>query len=222
VVPRYHSLWGLVLLSVIVGSVCHCEQRFTATPPVLAPESVGPVSPADASVASTVPGASSPAPDTSHAMSIFLCSVRPEECPAAEERALAASYRVVFGSGRGVIRTREQAMTDLYRELRDRMGAGEQLVAHPHLRADAGAGDGLGGRPPKATTPSTDALAESALHLLDVVDGAGELTVDVNHASRSGCLLSLASAGGGAAATSRCLIQEPEQLHSHGKGGISF
>jgi hypothetical protein len=153
-------------------------------------------------------------------MSISSCSWIPQDCLAADQDAsVDAMYRVVFGSGRGVVRTREQAMTDLYRELRDRTDAGDRLTVRPRRRTDLGGG--AGGHAPSTTpsTPSSDAVAQSAMRLLDTVDGVGELVVDVNHNSRSGCMLSLEhSVGDGGA--SQCLIDEPERPHGRGRGGV--
>ncbi len=130
-----------------------------------------------------------------------------------------AMYHVVFGSGRGVLRTREQAMTDLYRELRDRIDAGDRLRVRPRRRADLGGG--ARGHAPSTTpsTPSSDAVAQSAMRLLDAVDGAGELVVDVNHNARAGCMLSLEQSVGDGG-VSQCLIDEPERPHGRGRGGI--
>jgi len=129
-----------------------------------------------------------------------------------------AMYHVVFGSGRGVVRTREQAMTDVYRELRDRIDAGERLTVRSRPRADLGTGAGSHGHPTNPTTPSSDAVAQCAMRLLDAVDGAGAVLVDANHNSRSGCMVSLEESVGDAG-VSQCLINEPERPRGRGRGG---
>jgi hypothetical protein len=163
------------------------------------------------------------APDSSHAMTVTICSASPLACPASAADASAdMSYHVVFGSGRGVIRSRGQAMADLYNELRDRTASGERIDAKPRAPGDVG--------PPalpsrvsttKASAGSSDAIAKCALQLLDLVDGVGQVTLDVIYGSgSSGCMVSLGrfAADGGA---SQCLVQEPERPHRPG-GGIGF
>jgi hypothetical protein len=106
-------------------------------------------------------------------------------------------------------------MADLYKELRDRTSSGERLNAQSVAQGDAGARAG-GGSTKGGGGDSSDPLAQSALHLLDLVDGVGEVTLDVVHGSGShGCQVSLGrSADGGA---SRCLVQEPERPHRMGR-----
>ena len=48
-----------------------------------------------------------------------------------------ASYRVVFGVGRGASRSRAQTVADLYQELRDRTALGSRLEAEAHAVGDA-------------------------------------------------------------------------------------
>jgi hypothetical protein len=55
------------------------------------------------------------------------------------------NYHVVFGSGRGAIRSRRQAVTELYEELRNRTALGQRLDAEPRgclVSIGASAGDG--------------------------------------------------------------------------------
>jgi hypothetical protein len=210
-----------VLVGAAVGGLDGCEQRFSATPPTLPTDSADASSSGalDALLGRSVGDAAAPTTDSSHAMSIASCSWTPGECPAAEpDASVDTMYHVVFGSGRGVVRTREQAMTDLYRELRDRIDAGERLTVRPRPRADMGTGAGWHGRSTSPSTPSSDALAQSAMRLLDAVDGAGELLVDVNHNSRSGCVVSLEQSVGDGG-VSQCLIDEPERQRGRGRGG---
>lgn len=210
------------LASAAIGGPCACEQRFSATPPLPA-DSVNASSPGalDDLLRQHVADAASPA-HASHAMRISSCASMPEECPTAEPDASPdAVYHVVFGSGRGVVRSREQAMTDLYREMRDRLDANERLAVQVRPPGDAGANAAWHGRSTTPSTPSSDALAQAAMRLLDALDGAGELLIDVIHNARSDCLVSLAqsSSDGGAA---QCLIHEPEHERGRGRGGLSF
>jgi hypothetical protein len=202
-----------------------CEQQYSATPPPLPPSSLPPASASGGIEALLSPGVAdggSAVGSSFHALTITLCSSSPQACaPPGAESPGAATYRVVFGSGRGVTRSHEQALTDLYKELRDRTAAGDRLVAEPHVPGDAGAAN-LGGSSTKATTNSSDALAQSAQRLLDIVDSVGGVTVDVAHgAGAPECIVSLARsiAGGG---SWQCLIKEPERERSRGRGGIPF
>ncbi|HTQ48278.1 MAG TPA: hypothetical protein VMI75_36230 [Polyangiaceae bacterium] len=211
----------LTFIFAAAAAMCACEQHFSATPPA-PPATPGASAPdaLDALLRQSASDAGAPASGASHAMSISSCSWIPQDCLTGDQDASTeAMYHVVFGSGRGVVRTREQAMTDLYRELRDRIDAGDRLTVRPRRRADLGGG--AGGHAPSATpsTPSSDAVAQSAMRLLDAVDGAGEMLVDVNHHSRSGCVLSLEQSVGDGG-VSQCLIDEPERPHGRGRGAV--
>jgi hypothetical protein len=213
-----------MLIGIAIGGLCGCEQRFSATPSTLPPETTGTSSSGalDALLAQSGGDGGAPVAEAPHAMSISSCSSTPQECSTADQDAsVDALYRVVFGSGRGVVRSREQAMTDLYREIRDRIDAGERLVVRARPRADVGTGGGWHGRSTSPSTPSSDAVAQSAMRLLDAVDGVGELLVYVDHDSRSGCMLSLVQSVGDAG-VSECLINEPERQHGRGRGGLRF
>jgi hypothetical protein len=217
---RSATLASVIGIIGAVAALCHCEQRFSANPPSSPAESEARESSSasiDALLAPRAADAGAAVTDDAHALVITLCSSGPQACPAAEADASAtATYRVVYGSGRGVIRTREQALTDLYRELRDRTAAGERLVARPHAPGDAGAF--VGGSPKNASESGGDALAQSAQRLTDIVDAVGQLTIDVIHESGSGCTLALADVG-----TPQCLIKGPERPHdSKGRGGLAF
>jgi hypothetical protein len=215
---------GLVVLAVAVVGLFACEERFSSTPPPLAADSVaaGPSSSAiEALLAPSATDAGPAALDIARALTVTLCSSSPEACPAsAPDTSGAGSYRVVFGSGRGEIRSRGQAMADLYKELRDRTSSGERLNAQSVAQGDAGARAG-GGSTKGGGGDSSDPLAQSALHLLDLVDGVGEVTLDVIHGRSSGCMLSLGRLGGEGSAP-QCLVKEPDRPKGRGKGGLSF
>jgi hypothetical protein len=198
-------------------AVLGCEERFSANPPPIAPESLGPASSStsvDALFATTTLDAGAVARDTSHALTVTLCSVSSPPCPASEAD---ASYRVVFGSGRGAIRSRGQAMADLYKELRDRTASGERLDAEPRAAGDGGTPIAMGGgSSPKASATNDDPIAQCAFQLLDLVDGVGEVSLDVVHASGAhGCRVSLGRAADGG--ISRCLVQDPERPRRPGR-----
>ncbi len=212
----------LAPVAVLLVGLSGCEQHFPSYPPPLAAESL----PASSSASAGAPLAAGPADaglvaiDSSHALTVTICSSSPQPCSASETDASEdANYRVVFGSGRGAVRSRGQAMADLYQELRDRTASGERLDAE--TRAPGGAGEpppSAGRSPTRATEGSGDALAQCAFRLLDLVDRAGEVTLDVVHGYGSnGCRVSLGRSSDGG--TSECLIQEPERQQRPDKKG---
>jgi hypothetical protein len=154
--------------------------------------------------------------ESSHAMTVTSCSASPQACSAPEADAAArASYRVVFGSGRAELRSRGQAMADVYQELRDRTASGERLDAEPRASADASRGVGSAA---STNTGASDPVTEGAFRLLDLVDRVGEVTLDVVHGlGANGCTVSLGrSADGG---PSQCLIREPERKQGPDRKG---
>lgn len=212
----------VLVLSVVspVALAC-CEQRFSATPPPMAPESASStiasaaiqalLTPAADDAGATVPEA--------RAMTVTLCSASPQPCESAEAGASdEGMYRVVFGSGRAVIRSREQAMTDLYKELRDRTTAGERLAAVPRApRSSGGAFTTAGGASAKASEGEGDDITRCAFHLLDLVDGVGEVVLDVlPRFAATGCIVSLGRPGADAGLP-QCLIKEPERPKRTGR-----
>jgi hypothetical protein len=217
----------LLLLASAVAAFAACEQRFSATPPLLSSDGVAPGSAStniDSLLAPLAADAGAAPADSSHAMVVTLCSASPGACSASDADATGGeAYHVVFGSGRGVMRSRGQAMADIYKELRDRTTSGERLAARPRAPGDGGASPSAGGAPPKpAASDDSDALAQSAQRLIDVVDGMGELTLDVAHdAASADCLVSLQRSWSSGVAV-HCLIKAPERQHSHGRGGIGF
>ena len=210
----------------VFAAVVACEDHYTSTPPT-APESYPSMSSTSRVAALFAPVhveagaavASSPS-ESPHALTIASCASSPGECsPASADAGADATYRVVFGSGRVVVRLRAQAMTDLYNELRDRTTAGERLDATPHAPQDPKPRAEREERPHSASSAAaSDPIAKGAIELLDLVDDIGEVTIDVVHASGlRGCTVSvkLPSADGGA---SQCLIQATEQPHRAGQG----
>jgi hypothetical protein len=211
----------LLHAAALVGLI-GCEQRFSADPPA-GPESFAPAPSSsnalDALLATSATDAGAAGRDTSHALVVTLCSASPQACPAPEgDASTDGSYHVVFGSGRGAIRSRGQAMADLYKELRDRTKSGEHLDAEPRAPGGVGSPARLaGGSTSKASEDSSDPIAQCASHLLDIVDGVGEVGLDVVHSFGStGCVVSLgrSAADGGA---SQCLIKAPERVHRPGR-----
>jgi hypothetical protein len=213
------------VFALAVMGVDACEQRFSSNPPPIAPESLTPApssgvdpvlgpGPADITVA---------AQGQSHAMTVTFCSTSQLSCPTSDAGASPdARYRVVFGSGHAEIRSRGQAMADLYKELRDRTSAGERLDAEARAPGDAGT-PVTGDRMP-TNTAGSDPLSQCAFHLLDLVDGVGEVTLDVVHAyGDRACSVSLG--GSTDAGAGRCLIPAPERPTRPGGGrgrGIPF
>jgi hypothetical protein len=218
---------GLLAAAALAGLLA-CEQRFDAHPPPLPSEGLASGSSSvdiEALLAKPASGdAGGAVVEVSHALIVTVCSSSADACPAAEADGSAGeAYRVVFGSGRGVYRSRGQAMADLYNELRNRTASGEHLVARP--RASAGGGNPssvLGASSSKKQDDDSDALASSAQRLLDMADGFGGLAIDVAHGPGAvDCVLALARAAGDGG-TSQCLIRAPERPKSRGRGGIGF
>jgi hypothetical protein len=202
---------GMVLAGV---AVAHCEQRFSSTAPV-APDSVTPAPSSGAVDALLTPatneaGAALP---ESRAMTVTLCSASPQPCAAPDTDASSDdSYRVVFGSGRAEIRSRGQAMADVYKELRDRTTAGERLAVIPRApRSSGGAYTASGRASARAGGDTGDDISRSAFHLLDLVDGVGEVVVELlPRFASSGCIIALGRPGGDGGIP-QCLIKEPER-----------
>ncbi len=194
-----------------------CEQRFSSTP------GRSPADPAAASDAGANPAdfdvlwarnpfdAGHATAVVEHAMTVTLCSMSPDPCPTPPSDAPGeARYRVVYGSSRPEVRSRGQAMADVFKEMRDRTAAGERLVVEPRAPGEAGAPTRPPGAGESTTTAATagngDPLSRCAFHVLDLVDGTGGITLDVarNFGSR-GCLVQQ-----GWSATAMCLVQGPD------------
>ena len=160
----------------------------------------------DALLAPRSVDAGAAAAEPPHAMAVMLCAPGSRLCLASPGGDLhEARYRVVFGSGRAEVRSRGQAMADLYQELRDRTAAGEHLAAEPRAVGDGGAPSTRDTRRP-VTSADTDPLSQCAFHLLDLVDGAGEVHLDVVHTDAAhACKVSL-----GKGSSAPCLVPDAE------------
>jgi hypothetical protein len=204
----------------MVALAC-CEQRFSAAPPPMAPESA-PSAVSSGALASLLASSTSDAgavETQARAMTVTLCAASSQPCELAEAGAVdEAMYRVVFGSGRAEIRSRVQAMTDLYKELRDRTTAGERLAAIPHApRSSGGAYTTSAGASAKAGEGEGDDITRCAFHLLDLVDGVGEVVVErLPRFASTGCIVSLGRPGGDAGVP-QCLIKEPERANTRNR-----
>jgi hypothetical protein len=212
-----------VALAAALAGLCACEQSVSAEKPPVAPAATNPASSSNAPPAPPV-AEERPVAATFHALTIAACVSHPSACSTSEMAASPDSvYRVAFGSGHGTLRSREQATADLYTALRDRMGAGERLDAEPHVSGDAGAGSIDGASIARAGADCSDSLAKCALHLLELVDTVGTVTVDVNHGrgQSTGCVLSLGPLVAGAG-SSECLVRDAEHPRGRGRGGLQF
>ncbi len=147
-----------------------------------------------------------------HTMTITLCSRDPEACRRAQGGDTPGiTYRVAFGGGTGTVRTREQALADLYRELRDRTALGTRLSATVnHLERPSSetavVDQSSVARP---TSAGHDPIVDAAFELLDGVDGDGQVALDTAH-GRTTCKLSLAARAADAGGH-RCLLEGPER-----------
>jgi hypothetical protein len=207
---------SLLAVLVVLAALVHCEQRFSAAPPALGAESVAPPAPSGALEALLSPAgadAGPPEAEWSRALTVTLCSASSVPCSVGDAEAPAeGSYRVVSGSGHAEIRSRGQAMADVYKEVRDRTASGERLDAVPHSpRATGGAFAAGSGATTKESGDSSDAIAQCAFHLLDLVDGVGGVTLEVvPRFGATGCLVSVGRPGGDGGIP-HCIIPEPER-----------
>jgi hypothetical protein len=143
-----------------------------------------------------------------HAITVALCARAADLCAGAQATGeTRADYAVVFGSGAGTLRTRSQAMADLYKELRDRTSWGTHLTARPHhleLAPDASV-PSSSAVPRAETTPDPDPLVAASFELMTVVDTDGEITIDTT-SSYGACKLALADATDADGGAARCFI----------------
>jgi hypothetical protein len=220
-----YSGWLFIALT----SLSDCNEPYSSHPPPMTPESLPPTSSSDVIDALLAPhpaDAAAPTEAAYHALTITHCLSSPTPClPPEGEGSLSTSYSVVFGSGRGAVRSRGQATADLYNEMRHKTSSGERLDVEVYTLADGGAWAPVpNGLEVRKNASGGDPLAECAQELLGFVDDAGEVTLDVLHESGSkGCMVTMShlSADGGA---SQCLVEEPEHPHGppHGRKGIPF
>ncbi len=119
------------------------------------------------------------ADESRHAVIITTCSIDRNGCLLAQPSSPPddSSYRVVFGGGVGAIRTRTQAMADLYKEIRDRTSSGAHLAAETHHLGDPPPGQEGAKAAPRLGT-GDDPIIEAAFQLMDAVDRDGEVTID--------------------------------------------
>jgi len=159
------------------------------------------------------------APTAYHIMTVLRCSLAPTACAeVARPGDLAGSYRVSFGSSPGGVRSREQAVSDLYRELRDRTSLGSRLITASRRPEPITARTEAAEAPthPRPSGGSSDPIVEAAFDLIESVDEAGEVTVDVAHDSSS-CKIALVQAASGVAPEPgdtghrRCLLKGAER-----------
>jgi len=167
-----------------------------------------------------------------HVVTVTLCSRDKDTCALAQAKALDAvgegsSYRVAFGSTVGSIRSHQQALADVYRELRDRTQWGTHLACQGHSlvesTSDGGipSNAGIPARPPASNASSdaptgAEAMTSAALQVMLAVDNLGEVTIDVGP-TRGGCSVSLSESG-----ADRCLVGVPPRKSAPSKGGLSF
>jgi len=133
--------------------------------------------------------------DSPHMMLITACWIDRRGCLRAQPSPPPAgsTYRVVFGGGTGSLRTRGQAMADLYGAIRDRTQAGEHLAAAPHHVGDPPADDAQEPVRPRSHGDE-DPIVEAAFKLMAEVDRGGELTIDsLPRRAPSSCKLALGS-----------------------------
>jgi hypothetical protein len=217
---------NLFLLAVGLLGPSGCEQRVSSDPPPATAENLGPATSSTALESLFAPTPTDAGPvvlDSSHALTVTLCSASPQACGMSDAGApVEGSYHVVFGSGHGAIRSRGQAMTDLYEELRNRTALGQRLDAEPHATGDAGAAPRAAPTVKReAAGGSSDPIIQCAFRLLDLVDSVGEVTLDrVQGSGGRACLVSLGRTAEGA--SSQCLIDAPQQPHAPGRGGLQF
>jgi hypothetical protein len=188
-----------------------CGGRPEATQPAATPEPPAAVASADA-VAVPV--------RAFHVLTIAQCSREAAECSLAHATAPPGpTYVVAAGAGGGSTRSREQAMADLYRELRDGTAYGSHLVARPrHLDESEGGAPGADEKGAKTAKPGAgDPLDEAAIELMGLVDSEGEITID-RAPSNASCKVALAARErlDASAGVERCFLAE--ERHEGGKG----
>jgi hypothetical protein len=192
-----------------------CEQRYSGDAPAAAPSSA-PVT-SDSSNASGLAAvlalgatdASAVKLSSDHAMIVTNCAWPSHPCAGLESAGPdEGSYRVIFGSGHGSVRSRGQTISDLYREMRDKTSSGQRLdIEARNPTADGGvvppAGAHGGG--------GDDPISRASFVVLSLVDNLGEAVVDALYNSDADqCVISVGRAVADAGAPP-CLVRAPER-----------
>jgi hypothetical protein len=215
-----------IALAFSLGVLSACEQRYSGDAPANSPSNEpGPASSAGlAAVLGSVPGdAGRVALRTEHAMVVTNCGWPSSPCAGLEQTdAEGGTYRVVFGSGRASIRSRGQAMSDLYRELRDKSSAGLRLDIEARAPSVGDAAAPPIAAPHASRGTASDPISQSAFAVLDLVDSVGEADVDeVNVSDADQCVISLGRMADGGAM--QCLVRAPERAKRGPMGtGLSW
>jgi hypothetical protein len=197
-----------------MGVLSACEQRYSGDAPANAP--VNP--PATSSTAGLAAVLALDATDaghvalsTSHAMIVTNCGWPTHPCGDLDSNATAdGSYRVTFGSGHASVRSRGQAMSDLYREMRDKTSAGQRLDIEARSPSASSTSPAPVGAVPRGG--SNDPITQASFVVLGLVDTIGEADVDVVYGgSAEQCVISLGRGPGADAGAGPCLVREPER-----------
>jgi len=217
----------LPLAAAVALSLLGCEQHYSADPPPAVPErsSSAPSSGGLAAVLALGTADAGARVDSFHAMTVTSCTVSPQSCTAPEADASPSGmYRIVFGSGRGAIRSHTQATADLYEELRNRTILGEWVDAQLRTPGGALAPVAFDGRPAAvASRGSSDAIAQCAVRLLDFIDGVGAMTLDgVHGVGSANCMVSVGASAVDGGAAAQCLVQAPEHVTRPRIGGLTW
>jgi hypothetical protein len=213
--PRRTALALLVLAVPPLAALAACEQRYSGDAPAAAPSNA-PASPDPVSSSGLAAVLALGATDASavtvsfdHAMIVTNCAWPSHPCAGLESAGPdEGSYRVVFGSGHGSVRSRGQAMSDLYRELRDKTSAGQRLDIEARNPIAGG-----GVVPPSGVHPGggDDPITRASFVVLSLVDNLGEASVDaLYNAGADPCVISVGRAVTDAG-TPPCLVREPER-----------
>jgi hypothetical protein len=191
-----------------------CEQRYSGDAPANSPSNES--APASsAGLAAVLASASGDAGrvglSTEHAMIVTNCGWPSSPCAGLEQAAAEdGSYRVLFGAGHASIRSRGQAMSDLYREMRDKTSAGLRLDIEARAPSVGDAAAPPVAAPHAGRGTASDPISQSAFAVLDLVDSVGEAYVDeVYVSSADQCVISLGRMADGGAM--QCLVRAPER-----------
>ncbi len=157
-----------------------------------------------------------------HTMTIAQCARDAQDCARARAgEGTGPAYLVAFGSGVGSTRTREQAMADLYRELRDRTASGAHLVARPrHLDEPEGGAPWLADETEvrRGGPMDNDPLVEAAFELMAVADREGELTVDNTPSNPCKVALGAPDLPDASVPMARCFLKDETFERRFGRG----